>query len=92
MGPERGNVISFVEHTSLVPGQVAAVWFSDNRLNDGRRLCVVLKGTTLKDIGFIHDLDPGAIVKMQTDFVELKPAPLGLPAVSRAILYHLFGR
>lgn len=92
MGEERGNVTSHVHASYLVPGQIAAVWFSDNRLNDGRRVCVILRGSTLKDVGLVHDLAPGAVETKFTDFIELKPSPLSLSAVSRSVLYHLFGR
>lgn len=92
MGVERGSISSHVEEALLVPGQVAAVWFSDNRLNDGRRVCVVLSGPSLRDIGYIHDVDPGAVERTNTGLIRPRPAPLSLAAVSRTVLFHLFGR
>lgn len=92
MGAERSKVTSHVEDAHLVPGQVAAVWFSDNRLENGLRVCVILRGNTLKDVGFIHDLSPGAVEKVHTEFIKQEPSALTLSGVSRAVLFFLFGK
>ena len=91
MGPERAKVTSHQEERNLVEGQTAAVWFSDNRVDDGRRICVVRRGESIRDIGFVHDLEPHGPEQRHSSFMASVPPFMSIGAVARFVLQDLFG-
>jgi hypothetical protein len=91
MGPERARVTSHPQERELVDGQTAAVWFADNRVDDGRRICIVRRGTAVSDIGFVYDLAPHEPGRVQTTFTPMVPPFMSLDAAARFVLRYLFG-
>lgn len=86
MGPDRGRVTSTAEENERVPGQTAAVWFTNNRATNPKRICIVRRGN---EIGMIEDLDPQGLERRYTKFM-LTPFE-SLAGLGRFVLDYLFG-
>lgn len=90
MGGERGRVTSNLEvHRTFEPTQVAAVWFTSNRVADGRRICAVLYGQNEDEVGFVEDLCPAATVQSLSSIMKSEP-PTTVLAAQATILTYLF--
>jgi hypothetical protein len=83
MSPERGRVHSAPLEGEVVPGQLAAAVFTNNR-NDaaGKTIYVIRKGPRVSDIGYVTDLNLRKF--MPGNFLTLE-------AVGRFVLYWLLG-
>jgi hypothetical protein len=92
MGPERGRVQSWPEETALVSGQLAGVWFGNNRIERARRICVIRTGPRVQDIGVVYDLTPEKRTPTYSPSVPMKPPFTSLDAVGRFVLDHLLGK
>ena len=92
MGPEGATVASSAEEIVRVPGQTAAAWFANNQATDSRRICIVRRGPSVRDIGVIADFDPqGSREGSPSGFSPQTPPFRNLAAVARFVLDYLFG-
>jgi hypothetical protein len=80
MGPERGRVTAVAEERELVPGQISAVRFE--RGVSPPWICIVRRGPSVRDIGFVTDINPHGF--MPGKFLRLE-------AVARFVLEQLLG-